>query len=149
MNTSVFFQSDFYRQADELSAALVRVEAVWADRFQPSWTIFSESPSMAWMRFGQSFADGIAAGLKEGAWLTRVTAEIHMALYGRRWFQALPKWAQRWVIVLLVRVREQQADVPAAPGMSRRVFLAQAERIARCTYWTMYDEGDESDGEEE
>ncbi len=158
MNTSLFFQSDFYRQADELSAALVRVEAVWADRFEPSWTIFSPSPSLMWQAIGQSFVDGFAAGVRQATRLTRVTAEIRMALYGRRWFQALPRWAQRWLTGRLWIVGRLLAwahrlawreDVPAAPGMSRRVFLAQAERIARYTYWTMYDEGDESDGEEE
>ena len=79
MNTSLFFQSDFYRQADELSAALVRVEAVWADRFEPSWTIFSPSPSLIWQAIGQSFVDGFAAGVRQATRLRRVTAEIRKA----------------------------------------------------------------------
>lgn len=110
MNTSIFFQSDFYRQADELSAALVRVEAVWADRFQPSWMIFVPSVSRMWQKVGESFVDGFVAGVRKGAWLTRVTAEIHLALHGRWWFQALPEWAQHWIIARRFRAREQQED---------------------------------------
>lgn len=110
MDTSVFFHSDFYRQADELSAALVRVEAAWADRFEPSWMIFMPSPSLMWQRVGESFVDGIAAGFRKGAWLMRVTAEIRMALHGRWWFRALPEWARHRIVTRRVRAREQQEE---------------------------------------
>lgn len=145
MNTSLFFQSDFYRQADELSAALVRVEAVWADRFEPSWTIFSPSPSLMWQAIGQSFVDGFAAGVRQATRLTRVTAEIRMALYGRRWFQALPRWARNWAVRQLVQARVRPEGATAAPGLSRGAFLALSERIARRAYWTLYDEDDEEE----
>jgi hypothetical protein len=145
MNTSLFFQSDFYRQADELSDALVRVEAVWADRFQPSWMIFIASPSLMWQAVGRSFVDGFAAGVRQAAWLTRVTAEIRMTLYGRRWFRALPRWARHWVVRRLVQTQARPEDATAAPGLSRGAFLALSERIARRTYWTLYDEDDEEE----
>lgn len=110
MGTSIFFQSDFYRQADELSAALVRVEAAWADRFEPSWMIFIPLPSLMWQKVGESFVDGIAAGLKIGALLMRITAEIYMALHGRWWFRALPQWARHRIVTRRVWAREQQEE---------------------------------------
>jgi hypothetical protein len=110
VDTSFLFRSDFYRQADELSAALVRVEAAWADRFEPSWMIFIPLPSLTWQRIGESFVDGIAAGLRKGEWLMRVTAEIRMALHGRRWFRALPEWARHRIVTRRVRAREQQEE---------------------------------------
>ena len=108
MDTSVFFRSDYYRQADELSAALVRVETVWADRFEPSWMIFIASPSLAWQEVGKSFVDGFVAGIKKAEWLMRVTAEIRLALHDHRWFRALPERAQHWIVTRRVRAREQQ-----------------------------------------
>lgn len=110
VDTSFLFRSDFYRQADELAVQLQRVEAAWADRFQPSWTIFMPSPALMWQAIGQSFVDGFVAGVRKGTWLTRVTAEIYLALHGRWWFQELPEWARHWIIARRVRAREQQED---------------------------------------
>ena len=110
MDTSVFFRSDFYRQADELAVQLQRVEAAWADRFEPSWMIFMPSPSLMWQAIGQSFVDGFGAGIKKAEWLMRVTAEIRLALHGRRWFRALPERVQHWIVTRRVRAREQQED---------------------------------------
>jgi hypothetical protein len=110
MDTSVFFRSDFYRQADELAVQLQRVEAAWADRFEPSWMIFMPSPSLMWQVIGQSFVDGFRAGIKKAEWLMRVTAEIYLALHGRWWFQALPEWARHWIMARRVRARERQED---------------------------------------
>ena len=117
VDTSFLFRSDFYRQADELSAALVRVEATWADRFQPSWMIFIPSPSLMWQMVGESFVDGIAAGLRKGTWLMRVTAEIRLALHGRRWFRALPERVQHWIVTRRVRAREQQEDTTGGKNL--------------------------------
>ena len=117
VDNSFLFRSDFYRQADELAVQLQRVEAAWADRFQPSWMIFIPSPSLMWQMVGESFVDGIAAGLRKGAWLMRVTAEIHMALHDRWWFQALPEWARQWIITRRIRAREQQEDTTVGKNL--------------------------------
>ena len=59
---------------------------------------------------GESFVDGIAAGLRKGAWLMRVPAEIHMALHDRWWFQALPEWARQWIITRRIRAWAEESD---------------------------------------
>lgn len=60
---SALFSDSFYSAAEELSAALVRVEAVWADRFQPSYLIFMPTPN----QWGLMIVDGIVAGLRPAA----------------------------------------------------------------------------------
>jgi hypothetical protein len=55
--------AEFQRMAAELAEALVRVEAVWADRFNPSWTIFIASPSIIFYEWSQSIIAGLVSGL--------------------------------------------------------------------------------------
>ena len=48
----MFFRNDFYRRAEELAEQLNRVEAVWGDRFRPSWMIFIDAPTLRFRRLG-------------------------------------------------------------------------------------------------
>lgn len=98
MDTSVFFRSDFYRQADELSAALVRVEEAWADRFQPSWMIFIAAPSLGFMKMGQAIIDGFTAGIEEGYRDLAYWLQIAQKWQARPWFNRLPSLAQEMIL---------------------------------------------------
>lgn len=122
MNTSPFFQSDFYRQADELSAALVRVEAAWADRFQPSWMIFIASPSLVWAEIGQrfykDFAEGYAAGIEGGHRDYAYWLQITQKWQARPWFNRLPRVAQH---VILTGQQVADGRLSAGAGLWREV----------------------------
>jgi len=92
-----FLDAEFQRMAAELAEALVRVEAVWADRFNPSWTIFIASPSIIFYEWSQSIIAGLVSGL---------ATEPEPAT-GLRLLAGYARWYWRRAFVFIARLRGQ------------------------------------------
>lgn len=84
MMTYNAFGGDFYRMADELSAAVERLEADYGPE------IFIQSPSLLFMKMGAEFIAGIAAGLAAAPRRPSALRALWWRVIGRRLF--LRQW---------------------------------------------------------
>jgi hypothetical protein len=147
VNTSLFFQSDFYRQADELSAQLARVEAAWADRFEPPASIFNPSQSLEWMMFGQAIVDGVLSGIQATEGGIEYLFHVYDKWHARPWFNHLPRQAQA-IILTSQRVADGRQSAGSALRQMASMMLWELRR-----WWFLRgivedDDGDTDDADD-